>query len=67
MNRRIVTVMLVGVSALSLSACDSGPECLDYTTQVVPHTTFINGKAVFGTSLVTTCVKYAEPKAGKGE
>lgn len=61
MNRRIPALAAaVAVAALSLTACDTGPECLDYKTQVVPHTTFVNGKAVSGTSVVTTCVRYAE-------
>ncbi|MFE4721957.1 hypothetical protein ACFRLW_37270 [Streptomyces sp. NPDC056728] len=45
---------------LALTACDPGPECLDYSTQVVPHTTIVKGKVVSGTSVVTTCVRYAE-------
>jgi uncharacterized Ntn-hydrolase superfamily protein len=50
----------LAVAGLSLTACDTGPECLDYSTQVVPHTTVVNGKVVSGTSVVTTCVRYAE-------
>jgi uncharacterized Ntn-hydrolase superfamily protein len=53
-------MVLTGAVVLGLSACESGPECLDYTTQVIPHTTIVNGKLVSGTSIVTTCVKYAE-------
>ncbi|MFE1425375.1 hypothetical protein ACFW6C_07385 [Streptomyces fungicidicus] len=50
---------------LALTGCDDGPECLDYDTQVVPTTTFVNGKVVTGTTVVTTCTRYAEPTAGQ--
>ncbi|MFE0447373.1 hypothetical protein [Streptomyces fungicidicus] len=64
-TRTILTAALVGLLLQLLTGCDDGPECLDYDTQVVPTTTFVNGKVVTGTTVVTTCTRYAEPTAGQ--
>jgi hypothetical protein len=53
------------MGALLLTGCEDGPECLDHHTQVVPHTTIVGGKLVSGTSIVTTCVKYADEGESK--
>lgn len=54
------SLSLTAAACLSLTACDTGPECLDYDTQIVPSTTVVNGKVVAGTTAVSTCVRYAE-------
>lgn len=59
-GRQAAAMVAASAAVMLLSACDTGPECLDYTTQVVPHTTVVNGKVVTGTSVVTTCVRYAK-------
>jgi hypothetical protein len=59
-GRRAGAVMLAAAGVLALSACDTGPKCLDYDTQVVSTTTIVNGKVVPGTSIVTVCTKYAD-------
>jgi hypothetical protein len=64
-TRTILAAALVALLLQILTGCDSGPECLDYDTQVVPTTTFVNGKVVHGTTVVTTCTRYAEPTAGQ--
>jgi hypothetical protein len=66
-NVKRVAVAVAGVALVAAlaTACEDGPECLDYTTQVVPHTTIVNGKLVSGTSIVTTCVKYADEGESK--
>jgi hypothetical protein len=51
---------MAAVGALALTACDPGPKCLDYSTQVVSTTTIVNGKVVPGTSIVTVCTRYED-------
>ncbi|MCF3174766.1 hypothetical protein IPZ61_15720 [Streptomyces sioyaensis] len=58
--RPLFLASLAAMSVLGLTGCDAGPECLHYTTQVVPHTTFVNGKVVTGTSIMTVCTEYAK-------
>jgi type IV secretory pathway VirB2 component (pilin) len=67
-GRNARAVALAGVAAMGallLTGCEDGPECLDYHTQVVPHTTIVGGKLVSGTSIVTTCVQYADEGESK--
>ncbi|MFE6159836.1 hypothetical protein ACFQ7F_13095 [Streptomyces sp. NPDC056486] len=55
----------VGVALLGLTACDTGPECVDYSTTMHTTTTIVNGKPVVSTAPVTVCVKYAAPEPTK--
>jgi hypothetical protein len=58
--RAMMLAGLAAMGALSLTGCEDGPECLDYTTQLVPYTTFVSGKVVTGTHIVTVCTEYAK-------
>lgn len=61
MRRLRVTALAVVLAAasLSLTACDTGPECLDYETHMATTTTVVNGKVRTGTGMVSYCAEYA--------
>jgi hypothetical protein len=56
----VLLVAFVAIWMMLLTGCDSGPKCLDYSTQVVSTTTIVNGKVVPGTSIVTVCTRYED-------
>lgn len=62
MNKTTAALAATAAAAvLTLTGCDTGPECAEYQTQTHLATHFVNGKAVTGMVTTTVCVRYKEP------
>lgn len=62
MNKTAAALAATAAAAvLTLTGCDTGPECAQYSTQTHVVTHFVNGKAVTGLVTSTVCVRYEEP------
>lgn len=59
----VAAIVLTLGAVIGLSACDTGPECLRWTTHTHTTTTLINGKPHVSVTPVTVCVEYAEEPA----
>ena len=65
MKRTLAATVLVVTGVVGASACDPGPECVDYSTTLHTTTTIVNGKPVVSTVPVMVCMRYADPEPKK--